>query len=297
MTIVNKKTQRSTKTVKNKLGVVVNSKKDITSLIINDSNDENTGNENIKELLITLTNINASEILLYHNDYINEAEIFSDDIQETVVEFSNCKEDIAIGNLLHEKSKKSKRSIMFLDPHRCKVKFWETMIDLTSNGPLPRYTNNPCWWCRNKFSTHPIGCPIRYNYQKNTGLDKERIEERMEDLNLPLDQGNDFFETEGVFCTFPCVKAYIIDQISRTKSPNYRKALTLLTLLYLKLMGSLDPIPTAGTWKLTSEWGGHMSPLEFRSSNGVLEYIETVNTKRPYMFCSSNLIKEKRLKQ
>jgi hypothetical protein len=276
-----------------------------SSKSINIENNENksTNIKEIPEIIIILKDINVSEILLSNIDIIdnildekedgnilNEKE---DDIQETLVEFN--KDDVTIGNLLHEKSKKSKRSIMFLDPHRCKVKFWGTMSDLTLNGPLPRYTNNPCWWCRNKFSSHPIGCPIRYNYQKNSGIDKERIEEVMTDLNLSLENGNDFFETEGMFCTFPCVKAYIIDQIARTKSATYRKALTLLTLLYFKLIGTLEKIPIAGTWKLTTDWGGHMSPLEFRASNGILEYTETVNTKRPYMFCSSNLIKEKRL--
>jgi hypothetical protein len=251
--------------------------------------------ENVSEILITLKDINASEILQCYYNLIEEESNVKDEIQETVLELN--KDEVTIGNLLHEKSKKTKRSIMFLDPHRGQIKFWSIMTDLSSNGPLPMYINNPCWWCRNKFSTHPIGCPIRYNCQKDFGLDKERVEKRILELNLSLDNGNDFFETEGVFCTFPCVKAYIIDQISRTKSSTYRKSLTLLTLLYLKLVGNIETIPIAGTWKLTTEWGGHMSPTEYRSSNGLLEYTETVNTKRPYMFCSSNLIKEKRLKQ
>ena len=244
-------------------------------------------------LTIILTNVNAYDILLNHYGDLEKSPK-PHDIQETIVDFGN--EDVGIVDLLHEKSKKSKRSVSFLDPHKGQVKLWGVMIDLTSMGPLPRYTSKPCWWCRNKFSHHPIGCPVRYNTQKEKGIYKDRVEERFTELNLPLEDGNDFFETEGLFCTFPCVKAYIIDQISRTGSPKYKKSLTLLTLLYLKLTGEVSSIPVAGTWKLTMDWGGHMTPQEYRASSGMLEYKETVNTRRPYMFCSSNWIREKRVK-
>lgn len=246
--------------------------------------------------MIVLSDIIASDVFLHHyGDTEEEQTPESGEIRETIIDFGN--EDVRIMDLLHEKSKKSKRSIMFLDPHKAQVKFWGIMIDMTDNGPLPRYSSKPCWWCRNKFSYHPLGCPVRYNNHKNKGLDKERIEERIAELNISLENGNDFFETEGIFCTFPCVKAYILDQISKTKSPKYKKSLTLLTLLYLKLVGNVTTIPTAGSWKLTTDWGGHMTPNEFRSSTGLLEYTETVNTRRPYMFCSSTLVREKRVKQ
>jgi len=255
------------------------------------------------QVTFVLKDINANNVLFYHyrvpeetsNDEGNRSRFpISKDDQETVLDFDG--QNIGIADLLHEKSKKTKRSIMFLDPHKGHVKFWGVMLDLTLNGPLPRYTPKPCWHCRNKFSYHPIGCPIRYSKQKDKGLSKTLIEERFTELNLSLENGNDYFETEGIFCTFPCVKSFILNQISMTKSPKYKRALTLLTLLYLKIFGVLIKIPTAGTWKLTADWGGHMTPHEFRASTGLLEYTETINTKRPYMFCSSGWIREKRVK-
>lgn len=280
MTVVNKKSRNSTSSKKPRSSSKkIQKKKDVS-----------------QPKIVVLSDIVASDVFLHHYGEPEEEQTPGDEeIQETIIDFGN--EDVGIVDLLHEKSKKSKRSIMFLDPHKGQVKFWGIMIDMTANGPLPRYTPKPCWWCRNKFSYHPIGCPVRYNNHKDKGLDKERIEERIAELNISLENGNDFFETEGIFCTFPCVKAYILDQISKTKSPKYKKALTLLTLLYLKLVGVVITIPAAASWKLTTDWGGHMSPHEFRASTGLLEYTETVNTLRPYMFCSSNWIREKRVRQ
>ncbi len=185
---------------------------------------------------------------------------------------------------------------MFLDPHKSLVKLWGNMIDISQGESLPRYTTKPCWWCRSTFNSHPIGCPIKYNPEKSSGIDKDRMLERLQKLNLPATAGTDFFETEGLFCTFPCVKAYILDQISRTKSPKYKKSLTILTLLYMKLMGNVVIIPTAPTWKVITDWGGHLSPQEFRASTGLLEYSETVNIRRPYMYSTSAYIQEKRVR-
>jgi len=245
--------------------------------------------------MVTLHDLVAEEVLFYYygpGDYDSESS--DDGIAETILEFGD--EDIGITDLLHEKSKKSKRSLMFLDPHKSTVKLWGNMIDVAQGGALPRYTTKPCWWCRSTFNSHPIGCPIRYNPEKSSGSERDRILKRFREANLPLDCGTDFFETEGVFCTFPCVKAYILDQLSRTKSPKYKRALTLLTLLYLKLMGQITIIPTAGTWKVLTEWGGHLTPKEFRATTGLLEYIETVNSRRPYMYSTSTYVQEKRVR-
>ena len=166
------------------------------------SNESQDGEELTQRKVSILRGVNAAEILLHHYGVaeLKDETLIGEEIQETILEFGN--EDIGITDLLHEKSKKSKRSIMFLDPHRGQVKFWGNMIDLTLNGPLPRYTPKPCWWCRNKFSYHPIGCPTRYNSQKNSGIDKKRVEKRITELNLSLGDGNDFLRQKGYFVHF-----------------------------------------------------------------------------------------------
>ena len=197
--------------------------------------------------------------------------------------------DIPVVDLLHEKSKKA---YYFLDTRKIQIKYWGNMLDVTSNGSLPSYTNKPCWWCRHLFKTRPIGCPLVYHPHKKEGVDKERFEEKLKAANISRD-GNDFFETEGYFCSFPCCKAYILSQRNNMK---YKDSAGLLSLLMYSIYRRRDIIPAAPSWKLLKDYGGHLTIQEFRSSFGKLEYEETINTRRPYMFCSSQYISEKRLK-
>lgn len=226
--------------------------------------------------------------------------------------------DIPIVDLLHEKSK---RAYYFLDARKVQNKFWGIMIDATINGPLPGTTQKPCWWCRHKFNTRPIGCPLKYNTHKTSGVEKERFEEKLKAANLETST-NDFFETEGMFCSFPCCKAFILDQKGSVK---YKESLTLLSILFSILFSTdkhpvgifslgrtkkktltiknhpedvneeLD-FPAAPSWRLLKDYGGHLTIEEFRSTFGKLEYDLTVNTRRPYMYSSSQYVSEKKIK-
>jgi hypothetical protein len=212
----------------------------------------------------------------------------TDELPQTLI---NADEDadIPVVDLLHEKSKKA---YYFLDTRKVQIKYWGVMLDVTMNGILPSTTTKPCWWCRHSFKTRPIGCPLVYHHNKKEGIDKERYEQKLKDANIPADR-NDFFETEGYFCSFPCCKAYILSQRNNVK---YKESPGLLSLLLYILYRSKDIIPVAPSWKLLKEYGGHLTIQEFRSSFGKLEYEETVNSRKPYMFCSSQYIAEKRLK-
>jgi len=195
-------------------------------------------------------------------------------------------DEIPVTELLHEKSK---RSYYFLDNRKIQNKFWRNLIDITTTGPLPHTTENPCWWCRNTFSTNPIGCPLKYNPHKE---ENTKIDEKFKKAGIKTST-NDFFETEGLFCSFPCCKAFIIDQKSCVK---YKESLALLSLLLIKLYGKIVEIPTAPSWKIIKEYGGHLTIEEYRATFGKLEYTLTVNMRRPYMFCSSSYIEESRIK-
>lgn len=241
---------------------------------------------------VTLPNLDVEKILLLHYGKGNvDVDENDDGIQETILDY----DEYNINDILHESGKQSKRSTIFLDPHKGQVKLWSIMIDFTLRGALPRFTNMACWTCRNKFTSHPIGCPIKYiNSRKD--CEDEKIKEWFKENNLLLDDKDGYFLTEGVFCMFPCVKSYIFNELSRTKSPKYKKALGLLSLMYFKLTGNISVIPHAGSWKITKDWGGHLTPQEYRASVGSLEYTETTNIRRPYMFCTSQYIQERRIK-
>jgi len=240
-----------------------------------------------KKTVLTLKNIDASQILIRHY-----GSTFSDhetEIPETSLE---VEKEIDIADLLKEKSP---RCIYFLDNHKQKMKYWVNMIDVTQGMALPMYTTKPCWWHRAPFKTHPLGIPIRYSPHHQEGLEKNRLDERFQELNYSSET-NEFFETIGMVCSFPCMKAYILDQLSRNRSSRFKESLTLMTLLYSKMFGKIITIPTAPPWKIQIDWGGHLTPKEYTSTFGRLEYTETVNVRRPYMFSSSGYIQETRVR-
>ena len=240
--------------------------------------------------LFTLPNTSAIQVIL--SGYASQKKKIlvedNDDLPQTLIA-SDEDYDIPVVDLLHEKSKKA---YYFLDTRKTQVKYWGVMMDVTSNGSLPASTNKPCWWCHNSFKTRPIGCPLIYHPHNAKGIDQGRFEEKLKTANIRSDK-NDFFETEGYFCSFPCCKAYILSQRNNAK---YKDSASLLSLLLYTVYRRRDIIPIAPPWKLLKEYGGHLTIQEFRASFGKIEYDETVNTRRPYMFCSSQYITEKRLK-
>lgn len=143
----------------------------------------------------------------------------------------------------------------FYDPQKNQNTFALTMSNLMTNTVLPLRTNYPCWWCKYDFSNSPIGIPIRYHTD------------------------TDVFDTEGIFCSFSCCKAFMLD------NPHYKKYLTLLYLLNLKLRGvnvntrDTVTIKKSPHWKLLEKWGGPLSITEFRNSIVDSQYYATPNIK------------------
>lgn len=275
--------------------------------------------------LITLKGVCAEKIYF---EYLHVSEISDapvdlgggEGIHQTIVDFTpSQEEEVNMNALTHDKSK---RAMWFLDSHKTKAKYWVSMIDVTQSeastegrcdggisrggeggiiGSLPSHTSNPCWWCRHTFATKVLGCPVKYNPCKLNSashpllhsVERARVEQKFRKSKLPT-TSLDFFETEGVFCSFPCIKAYILSQNLNSR---YKESNTLLSLLYLKLTGnSISHIPPAPSWKILIEYGGHLTIKEYRATFGKLEYTESVSVRRPYMFCSSKYIEERRIK-
>ena len=213
-----------------------------------------------------------------------------------------------LSDLLHEKSL---RYITIYDSSKINSKMWLIMADFTSSIFLPITTDKPCWWCRGTFKSSPIGCPIEYcpstmsnsplgrdskklEYVKqkfiNSNVVKERSDGSVE--NPSCKTGYDFFETEGIFCSFPCCKAYIIDKNGSNRK--YKESCTLLTLMYYKLYGEIINIETAASFHIIKEWGGHLTLEEFRNSHCKLIYNITTNVKRPFMCATGIYIEERK---
>lgn len=142
--------------------------------------------------------------------------------------------------------------IYFADPHNFPIKYWTTMNDRNSNKQIPNYTNHHCWWDRNSFGTHPLGLPISYQ--------------------------NDVFETEGVFCSFSCMKSYLCQH---HKNPLFKNSSSLLLLLYKKMFDkSIKRIPLSPDWRMLKDYGGVLSIDEFRRLIGKTSFVDDGNKVR-----------------
>ena len=176
-----------------------------------------------KKDLIILTNLNAIQVITSgyagssgkstKSKKVIVVKSKKDDLPQTIIDGLTTSDDepeFSISELLHDKSK---RCMLFLNSHKTPVKSWGVMIDLTQSGPLPLTTKKPCWWCRNTFHTQPVGCPIKYfpNLQ-DPNSDTLLFLEKLETLTTYPTTTHDFFETEGLFCSGPCCKAYIRSQ-------------------------------------------------------------------------------------
>lgn len=172
------------------------------------------------------------------------------------------------------------------------TKTWVLMSDFVNGVILPIRTDKPCFWCREPFSESPIGIPMRFHKDRKSGVYAERMKTHFKQYNLPTDYGNEYFETDGIFCSFGCCKAFVLDALPR-EFAKYRKSLGLLTLLHEKLTGSLEKIEPAPSWRLLKKWGGKLTIEEFRANYGLKRYEITSNTKRPYMYCTGRYVEER----
>lgn len=158
-----------------------------------------------------------------------------------------------------------------------------TMLDSITKG---RITSNYCFWCRHHFLTTPIGCPINYVpskitqtlvsdvskeqyyiYQDITSKQRENVSS---EFNTKI---NEYYETDGSFCSFNCCLSYIQDNIHK---PIYSNSKYLLTKMYADLYGvnEIKKINPAPSWRLLREYGGFMDIQEFRDSFTNYIYID-----------------------
>lgn len=199
-------------------------------------------------------------------------------------------------------------SFSFLDEskkdHQCVV----TMLPYTSEQQsLPATTGMHCFWCRHSFHTQPIGCPIRYDahryvktYESEITRDNYTLRENISDHQLtslktdvdiskmsPLKQQmyvqpRNYYITDGVFCSFNCTLAFILDNKS---NPLYVFSLNLLMKMYHDMFPSmtnsnlLEPAPS---WRLLKTYGGHMTIEEFRKNFYRVEYQDIDNVLVPF---------------
>lgn len=184
----------------------------------------------------------------------------------------------------------------FLDETQRSHKCYITMTDYLSREKLPAKTSISCFWDRNLFTTMPIGCPIKYipsklekSYYSEITKDKYIIlenisenvrkkieEEKTQKKSLKI-QINEHYETDGIFCSFNCVLAFIENE---KRNPVYKDSKHLLMRMYSDIFGPEIPVfIKAPSWRLLSDYGGHLSITEFRKNFNRVEYKEIANIR------------------
>ena len=173
--------------------------------------------------------------------------------------------------------------VSFLDEskrsHTCNI----TMIDFNTqmNVYLLKYN---CFWCKHVFDTKCIGCPVKYvssqatkSYHSEISKDIYTIKENVtscrsksiDDERITVSVA-EYYETDGVFCSFNCCQSYIMDN---KHVRLYDKSQILLMKMYNKLIGSKTVVITpAPHWRLLTTYGGHLSIDKFRDSFNKVEY-------------------------
>ena len=191
--------------------------------------------------------------------------------------------------------------ISFLDEskkiYQCNI----SMIDFNTGKELENIKYN-CFWCHHLFSSYPIGCPIQYISNKATkkyhseitksmytikeNITREKTKRIEQTTHIPFIfslfaekksdnkydvEKNEFYFTDGIFCSFNCTKAFIKDnkhnslydysEILLTKLFNYIMQLENTNIDTKKII--IIPAPH---WRLLQQYGGHLSINKFREN-------------------------------
>jgi hypothetical protein len=205
-------------------------------------------------------------------------------------------------------SLEQENSVSFLDENKKNCKCSVTMADFVNKKKIPEKTDIQCFWCKHSFSSMPIGCPIKFvnssveksyvshitkdKYYMKENITKNKLMSLMESNNSQIEIQpivNDYYLTDGIFCSFNCVLSFIKDN---NHDMFYRESYFLLHSLYEQCIGQkIKKMTPAPHWRLLKNFGGHLSIEEFRESFNIIDYEFAFNLRD--MKSISKVYKEK----
>jgi hypothetical protein len=228
-------------------------------------------------------------------------------ITNTIIE-EECPTDNTTQLIKLNTEKGTPEVISFLDEskriHTCHL----SLIDFQSRMDinLLRYH---CFWCRHPFNTRPIGCPIKYvpsqaekKYHSHISRDTYTIKEdvtnkRIKNLNTTEEitiKLGEYYETDGVFCSFNCCKSWIDDN---KHNRLYDMSAVLLTKMYNAMLGTKTiVISPAPHWRTLEQYGGHLNILKFREGFNKIDYKYHGTTKTIPNFIPHGTLFEEHIK-
>lgn len=178
-------------------------------------------------------------------------------------------------------------SVSFLDENKKNYKCAISMMDWTNKKNLPDKTSIKCFWCKSSFHTKPIGCPVTFcnsmieksyvshitkdKYFMKENISTKKLESAMETDGIDIEPiKKDYYLTDGCFCSFNCVLAFIKDN---QNNMFYKDSQSLLYSLYYQMIGKkAGKLLPAPHWRLLKDFGGHLDIDEYRRTFNVIEY-------------------------
>lgn len=169
-------------------------------------------------------------------------------------------------------------------------KYTITMMDSVLKNTIQTGLN--CFWCRHPFANAPIGCPIKYvpnavlqTHVSEITKEKYYIQQQITSTEYQNASStkdthylhNDYYETDGCFCSFNCCLAFIQDNIHKAM---YTQSQSLLMKMMVDLNGvdAIDKVTPAPSWRLLTVYGGTMDIQTFRDSFVIYRYDDMEHT-------------------
>jgi hypothetical protein len=197
---------------------------------------------------------------------------------------------------LEDVIKKTPEIVSFLDETKRLVKCNISMIDFNSNQNIMEISRKKykCFWDKNYIpdNVKPIGCPIKYVPNKavktyfseiskekyvineNITVKKTELLSQKNDNRINIEYKN-YYQTDGIFCSFNCLMAFIQDPENR-RNPIYRYSESLLLKMYSDLnpQDEFEEIIPAPHWRNLIDFGGNMTIDKFRETFNKINYTE-----------------------
>lgn len=194
-------------------------------------------------------------------------------------------------NISDVMDKSEEKQVSFIDEKNDKCLI--TMLDVISKEQFPLQTDILCFWCKNSFTTRPLGCPIKFinnriekSYISQITKDKyfmkenithrklsDILEKKIEHNHINIKTiEKEHYITDGIFCSFNCIMAFIIDH---SHDSFYNESKMLTYTMYKQVVGkNVTKIKSAPHWRLLKSFGGPFTIEKFRESFNVFEYEE-----------------------
>ena len=206
-------------------------------------------------------------------------------------------------------SQRAPEVISFLDESKYMRKCDVSMVDVSTNKPLPKKQYS-CFWCRHPIPENnvPIGCPIKYvphqavkTYYSELTKDRYVIKQNITDKRADiLSETKDrrmsminrgYYVTDGAFCSFNCCMAYIGENKRQT---TYKESTMLLLKMYNNIHDEkVNKIIPAHHWRKLEAYGGNLTVEQFRNNFNKVEYVDYGDTINLFQRRIGRLFEEK----